>query len=228
MIYHGTPLSPRAALEAMAGRAFCVSFYRPDDVATVERIASSVMYDNGAFSFWMAARRKGLEACEAERDWKPYYKWLAHRIAPNRWAVIPDAIAMPSQVNDGLLNEWPHGQFGAPVWHMDEPISRLGRLCERWKRVCLGWVHPDQAENRVGSDSYRRRMDEVADLFGNTWPVLHMLRGVAVARDYPFRQRRQHQSGAERVEAGQPHRRHAWRSLARSQGIRGSSGRKAA
>ena len=43
-IYHGTPLSPRAALEQMAGRSFCVSFYRPDDLEVVERIASTVMF----------------------------------------------------------------------------------------------------------------------------------------------------------------------------------------
>lgn len=36
-IYHGTPLTPRAALLSVcAGRAMCVSFYRPDDVKEVE------------------------------------------------------------------------------------------------------------------------------------------------------------------------------------------------
>lgn len=43
-IYHGTPLTPRAALQQMAGRAFCVSFYRPDDVEVVEAISPAVMF----------------------------------------------------------------------------------------------------------------------------------------------------------------------------------------
>lgn len=43
-IYHGTPLTPLSALQAMAGRAFCVSFYRPDNVEVVERIASTTMF----------------------------------------------------------------------------------------------------------------------------------------------------------------------------------------
>lgn len=39
-IYHGTPMTPRAALLSVCvGRAMCVSFYRPDDVGAVEAIA---------------------------------------------------------------------------------------------------------------------------------------------------------------------------------------------
>lgn len=193
-IYHGTPLTPRAALQAMSGRAFCVSFYRPDDIETVAAMPGQLMLDNGAFSFWMAARRAGGEACEQARDWQPYYAWAERWLAADRWAIVPDAIAMPSQVNDGLLNEWPLGkERAAPVWHMDEPLSRLGRLIEQgWNRVCLGWVHLDRAENKVGSGSFFRRMDEVAAMIGNDWPPLHMLRGTAVARLFPFRFGRQH------------------------------------
>lgn len=43
-IYHGTPMTPRAALQQMAGRAFCVSFYRPDDVEVVQAISPAVMF----------------------------------------------------------------------------------------------------------------------------------------------------------------------------------------
>jgi len=202
-IYHGTPLSPRAALQAMAGRAFCVSFYRPDDIALAAQIGDGLMLDNGAFSFWMAARKAGGEACEAARNWRPYYDWAAHWLeTPAAWVVVPDAIAMPSQINDGLLNEWPLGrERAAPVWHMDEPIARLGRLLgQGWNRVCLGWVHPDRNANKVGSVEYFRRMDEVAAMIGNNWPALHMLRGTAVARLYPFRIGRQHKFSTERVE----------------------------
>jgi hypothetical protein len=183
----------------MAGRSFCVSFYRPDDVDVVEQIAARVMYDNGAFSFWKQAVKAGAEWDEVERDWSPYYRWLESRLwIGDRWAVIPDRPGAPSQLNDALLNDWPHGvERAAPLWHMDGPLSRLGRLCEKYPRVCLGWVgHPKKEP--VGCPAYRQRMDEVAAFLGNDWPTLHMMRGVAVARDYPFRKRRQHITRTER------------------------------
>ena len=115
-------------------------------------------------------------------DWQPYFDWLEPRIfAPGRWAILPDIPGAPSQLNDTLLPLWPFGQKGAPVWHMDGPIERLLRLCDRWDRVCLGWTGP-----KVGSSDYQERMDEVGRALGNSWPVLHMLRGTAVAFDYPF------------------------------------------
>lgn len=43
-IYHGTPMTPRAALQQMSGRAFCVSFYRPDDVEVVQQISPAIMF----------------------------------------------------------------------------------------------------------------------------------------------------------------------------------------
>lgn len=188
LVYHGTPITPAPALAAAGARAFCVSYYRPDSLGTVEAQSPFIMYDNGAFSSWMEAVRGGVDPMDAGRlDWSAYYDWLDERLyQPGRWAVIPDKPAAPSQINDGLLNEWPHGQSkGAPVWHMDGPLDRLARLCERYDRVCLGWIgHPKREP--VGCDAYRRRMDEVAALMGDRWHPLHMLRGVAVGGDYPF------------------------------------------
>lgn len=44
-IYHGTPLTPRAALLSVCtGRAMCVSFFRPDDVEAVEAISPDIMF----------------------------------------------------------------------------------------------------------------------------------------------------------------------------------------
>lgn len=80
----------------------------------------------------------------------------------------------PSQLNDSLLPQWPFGQKGAPLWHMDGPIDRLIRLCGRYDRVCLGWTG-----KTVGSADYHARMEEVARALGNRWPVLHMMRGTA-------------------------------------------------
>lgn len=44
-IYHGTPMTPRAALlNVCAGRAMCVSYWRPDDVEAVEAISPAIMF----------------------------------------------------------------------------------------------------------------------------------------------------------------------------------------
>lgn len=133
----------------------------------------------------MQAIRAGQEWAP-DRDWTPYFEWLEPRLyQPGRWAVIPDSPGAPSQLNDGLLNDWPFGQKGAPLWHMDGPLDRLGRLCDRFDRVALGWIgHPKREP--VGCAAYHRRMEEVARLLGNRWPVLHMMRGTLVAHDYPF------------------------------------------
>lgn len=133
--------------------------------------------------------RAGREWDEFDRLtwWLAYYQWLEPMIYhPGRWAIMPDSPAAPTQLNDGLLNDWPFGPSrGAPVWHMDGPISRLARLCERYPRVCVGWIgHPKREP--VGCDAYRRKMDQVSALMGNAWHPLHMLRGTAVAFDYPF------------------------------------------
>ncbi len=45
VVHHGTPLTPRAALlNVCAGRAMCVSFFRPDDVEAVEAISPAIMF----------------------------------------------------------------------------------------------------------------------------------------------------------------------------------------
>jgi hypothetical protein len=117
-------------------------------------------------------------------DWTPYFDWLEPRLfQPGRWAVIPDAPGAPSQLNDSLLPLWPFGERGAPLWHMDGPIERLLRLCDRYPRVCLGWVGKGKS---LDNPAYHARMDEVAPALGNRWPVLHMMRGLAVLPMYPF------------------------------------------
>lgn len=141
-------------------------------------------FDNGAFSFWKAALRHGQEWDETQRDWTPYFEWLEQRLFhPGRWAVIPDIPGAPSQLNDALLGDWPFGQKGAPLWHMDGPIERLLRLCDKYDRVCLGWTG---AGKTLDTPEYHARMEEVSLALGNRWPIIHMMRGTQVAFDYPF------------------------------------------
>lgn len=177
--YHGTPITPVEALAELKGRHFCVSHIRPDSVLFAHHYGQSVMLDNGAFSKW----KRG-----AVTDWPKYYDWCDHWLHyPTTWAVIPDVIDAPSQEQDALLNEWPHGQRGAPVWHMDEPIVRLLRLCDEWPKVCIG----STAEYaRVLSPSWCIKMDEVFTEVmqrHRRLPWLHMLRGMQLSKHhYPF------------------------------------------
>lgn len=63
VIYHGTPLTPRAALNAvMPGRAACVSFFRPDDLEAVLAVCPQVMFrPRGIFLLDAGdARRSGV------------------------------------------------------------------------------------------------------------------------------------------------------------------------
>jgi hypothetical protein len=132
---------------------------------------------------WKAAQKRGEEWAE-RWDWSDYFEWLEPRLFfPGRWAVVPDMPGAPSQLNDALMDQWPFGQKGAPLWHMDGPIERLLRLCEKWDRVCLGWTG---AGKHLDRPEYHARMEEVDKALGNRWPVIHMMRGLKVAWDYPF------------------------------------------
>ncbi len=63
VIYHGTPLTPRAALNAiMPGRAACVSFYRPEDLEAVLAVCPQLMFRPRGVQLLDAgdARRQGM------------------------------------------------------------------------------------------------------------------------------------------------------------------------
>lgn len=178
--YHGTPITPNAVMLTLAGKHFCVSHAQPQDIRTTHLIGQSVMLDNGAFSAWSQGR--------PVTDWTPYYTWsdvwLDH---PTTWAVIPDEIDAGSQQQDALIREWPHGDRGAPVWHMDEPLDRMLRLLDEWPRVCIG----STAEYAVVlSPAWEARMDETWDAIAGRHrrtPNIHMLRGMQLSRHrWPF------------------------------------------
>jgi hypothetical protein len=179
--YHGTPITPIETLLSLAGKCFCVSHMAPADVARCHMIGQSVMLDNGAFSKWKSKK---------ETNWPKYYAWCDKWLdCPSTWAVPPDVINEPSQEQDALLNEWPHGKRqAAPVWHMDEPIYRLLRLCEQgWNRVCIGSTDRYQV---VLSEAWEWKMDEVFNNLAKTFgriPPMHMLRGMQCSgKRWPF------------------------------------------
>ncbi len=174
MHYHGTPITPLAQLERMAGRMFCVSFPRPDSLQTCLRIGQSVMLDNGAFS----AKTQGYEF-----DLPGFYRWIDPVLAHPHWAVVPDVIDGSVEQQRTMVATWPHGkEFGVPVWHLGLPVSYLLELCDQWGRVCFGSAG---AYWQIGSELWTRRMDEafeaMAIVFGRM-PWVHGLRMLGQAK----------------------------------------------
>lgn len=177
--YHGTPITANAVMHSTAGACYCVSHARPDQIELADRIGQSVMLDNGAFSKFTK---------NEPTDWPAFYAWCERWLArPTTWAVIPDVIDAGSQEQDALLREWPFGERGSPVWHMDEPISRLLRLCDEWPRVCIGSTGEYW---KINSAAWEGRMDaawnELSPRHRFT-PNVHMLRGMALSFErWPF------------------------------------------
>lgn len=179
MHYHGTPITPMTALYGLAGRCFCVSHERPDQIRQTHEIGQSVMLDNGAFSAW----RRG-----APTNWAAYYEWAEEWLSfPTTWAVIPDVIDGSEEQQAQLVNEWPFHDRGAPVWHMNESIDRLLQLADRWPRVCMGST---AVFANVLSKAWMRRMDVAWDALSkrhHRLPWVHMLRGMACSgKRWPF------------------------------------------
>lgn len=130
--YHGGPITPESCAERVwRGRHAFVSWAHSDQIQLAAAICQSFALDNGAFSLWKAGKPV---------NWPDYYewsaKWLAHPACD--WAIIPDVIGGTENENDALLDEWPHGLRGVPVWHLNESIDRLVRIAASWPRVALG------------------------------------------------------------------------------------------
>jgi hypothetical protein len=180
--YHGTPISPNTVLRTLEGRYFCVSWARRDQVKIAHELGAGVMLDNGAFSFW---RKKG----RGRSDWPDYYRWCEKWFRyETTWAVIPDVIDGTVEENDYLVDEWPHGYRGSPVWHLNEPLRRLTQLALEWPRVCIGSSGQYAV---IGTPQWHRRMADAMDMLccfgGKPLTSIHMLRGMGqVDGPYPF------------------------------------------
>lgn len=150
--YHGLPITPNdAALSAISGGHAFVSYRYPEQSSLAIDTCQSFAVDNGAFSAWKAG--------SPVRYWRPYYEWVETvcRFPGFDFAVIPDVIDGTERQDDHLVDNWPHGNLGSPVWHMHETIDRLMRLCEEWPRVCLG---SSGRYATVGTRPWKDRMAE--------------------------------------------------------------------
>lgn len=165
--YHGTPITPKTALDSMKGEHFCVSFFRPDNLKKCLEIGQSVMLDNGAFSNFTRG---------GQLDVPKFYEWLDPILSHPHWGVVPDVIGGDIETQRQMVKTWPYGkQFGIPVWHLHLDLSYLVELCDSWGRVCLGssgefW--------QVGSDKWSARMDEIFDALTLTFGRLPWVHGM--------------------------------------------------
>lgn len=167
--YHGTPITPKVALQSMAGKMFCVSYFRPDNLKVCLEIGQSLMLDNGAFS----CKTRGVPF-----DINGFYEWLEPILAHPHWAVVPDVIDGTVEQQREMIKTWPYPKaLGVPVWHCGLPIDYLLELCDQWGKACIGssgkyW--------NVGSPVWAGRMDEAFNAlhrtFGQRLPWLHGLR----------------------------------------------------
>lgn len=177
--YHGTPLTPRSMLQRMAGRSFCVSFANRNDADWCQAYGQSVMWDNGAFSLHTAGRKT---------DWLAFYEWVEPRLGGAHWAVVPDVIGGGEADNMALISQWPHrSDCAAIVWHLDESIDHLLRLCDLgFGKLCFGSAG---AYWTIGDEAWERRVDEAFNALARRGyiPWVHMLRGLALSGSrWPF------------------------------------------
>lgn len=172
--YHGTPITPDpCAITALKGGHACVSFANSGQLSLASEICQSFFIDNGAFTFWKSG--KFIE-------WSSYYDflklWMNHPRCD--FAIIPDVIDGGEKENQALIDEWPYGKFGVPVWHMNESEDKFIELCNNWPRVAIGSCGEyDISKNPTGcvlriNDIMRHVVD------ANGYPIakIHMLRGL--------------------------------------------------
>jgi len=167
--YHGTPITPRKAIETMAGKHFCISYARPDDLKRCLQMGQSLMLDNGAFS----AKTRGLPF---DRD--GFYDWVEPLLAHPHWGVVPDVIDGSEDEQREMVKSWPfRKEMGIPVWHLGLSISYLIELCDAWGRVCFGSAGEFW---QIGTSKWCHRMDEAFNALVNTYgrqiPWVHGMR----------------------------------------------------
>lgn len=194
--YIGTPVTggdgeeANSALLSLAGKAFCLTyFYRSKfNLGIMEGLASLLMNDWGGYPAW----RAGVELDAAYRA--GYYAWVGPNLdRPTTWAVIPDIIGAPSQINDALLKEWPHGrERGWPVYHLDAELmqspNRMLRLLDEYGHACVGWAEKDLPI--LGPDHIRCQdalWNAIEHRHGRWTPPVHHFRGTQLSlHEWPY------------------------------------------
>lgn len=225
VIYHGTPLTPRAALlDVCTGRAMCVSFYRPDDVEAVEVISPAIMYDNGAFSFWQQAKRSGQEWAE-DRDWTPFL-----------------SLAGASPVSSGPMGSHPR-HAGGTIPAQRRAVERMAFRAGGCTALAHGWADRALGQavrtiraglSRMGRRDAGRPASGLPSLPQAHGRCIQAIRQSLAGHPHDARdssgaglsihQRGQHEPCSERTPLRQPYGRIARRQVARTARLRRQAG----
>jgi hypothetical protein len=169
--YHGGPITPdTCAIKAWRARHAFISFAHKGQLGLASEITQSFALDNGAFTFWKTGKPV---------DWTSYYEFIDQWKNHPRFdfCIIPDVIDGGSVENDKLLNDWPHGNKGVPVWHMNESDDRFIRLCNEYDRVAIGSCGEyDVSKPRKAVEKLKDVIRHVVDNNGYPITKLHGLR----------------------------------------------------
>ncbi len=136
-----------------------VSFARMDQLKYVLSVARLVVFDNGAFKDWND-RRKGKKTNTTKEQWEKYYIKVRSIYSQIYWFLIPDVIEGTEEENDELVDNLPADlrNKAVPVWHSDESLERLDRLCKRWPTVAIGMCGPHR---KIEKKESKERIQEI-------------------------------------------------------------------
>lgn len=189
---YGLPLNPAPLLEQLKGASFCVSYATRAKLGkqleqAIELVGQDgiLLVDNGAFSHWNSGGEMTEEYIEGFESWA---QEILDR-CPQAVAVIPDVIRGTMQQNAELIETTMLDLDRAmPIWHMDEPISYLIGLCERFNYIGFG-----STIDAPGSAKWHARITEAFTAIasweketGEVRPRIHMMRAQAFAHLYAF------------------------------------------
>lgn len=165
--FHGTPVTPREKLYALAGHHFCVSFADARDADICVAIGQSVLWDNGSFSGF--TRNHAI-------DEKAIYRWLDPRLHHPHRAIVIDEIGGDVETQRTLLARWPFPrELSWPVWHLDQPLDYLAELSDHWPGLCLGSAGPFW---KINSIWWEQRMDDVFNMLAKRHTRLPWIHGL--------------------------------------------------
>jgi len=185
-IIHGTPITPRAGLEQLAGKSFCVSFADARDLDACIRLQDPkgmLMLDNGAFTHW----RQG----KGQIDRVAYFAWAnaAQARCSVAVAVVPDVIEGSEEANwmeaaYAVRQESRYPERLMFVWHMNDSLEQLERAARLFNFIAIGsCAQFDVQRNRKAYIARLRQanatLNYVASFHGRR-PWVHLMRGLAV------------------------------------------------
>lgn len=184
--YHGTPISGTRVDTAMffrgRNRHALIPFFRQDDLNVALMYCTTVVFDTSAYSLFKSGNG------DYDQYYSAYVEWVRQYYRHPRfaWCIIPDVIGGSEAENEAYLVRWPEDlkHVGVPVWHMNESLTRLLRLCQNYPRVALAQgSHKGSVTARLDE-----AMEHICDANGQPICKLHGLKmqDPKLFSKYPF------------------------------------------